>query len=141
MKAKEWEYLITRDEIYFTKDFRFPLKQVMEVASYPGKSNSLAIIVGIILIFVDFAVFGISEVSPVQGLLFVIALLLIVWGIYAGTSVEVGFVIMKDPKRYEKTFVSVLKTHSKEEAEEMLRQLHTELSNNGREKARIVRNA
>ncbi|WP_292659149.1 hypothetical protein [Nitratifractor sp.] len=135
---KEWEYMISPTEIYFTKDFRFPLNAVMQITLDRAPSGTIQIVAGAALIFLALAIGG-FDLSPTLLFIFIAGLGLIGWGIYTGRAYQVGFVILKDPKWYEKTFVSVLKTHSRTEAEKKLEELHDELAKNGREKVRIVR--
>ncbi len=136
--AKEWQYIISPKEIYFTGDFRFPLKNVLQVTLDHGKKGAIKIAVGIFLIFLAFVIWGIEEASPQQGISVIAGIILLLWGLYDGKSYEVGFVILKDPKWYEKISVSVFRTHSREEAEEKLKELEEELSINGRKNVRIV---
>ena len=137
MKTREWDYIISPKEIYFTKDHRFPLAHVMEVAIYPAKTGTIPMVLGLTLLFIDFVVFGVNTISPAQASIFVLAMFLIGKGLLDTTAKEVGFVIIKDPKRYEKTFVSVYRTYSRSEAEKFMHALREELVENGREKARI----
>ena len=138
-KKVEWQYIISPDEIYFNPNQRYPLQHVMQVTLERAKSDSISITGGAMLLFIDFFVLGIDHISLLQALIFIIGIFLIGWGIYKGLAYEVGFIILKDPKRYEKEYYTIHWGFSYTEAEQKLHQLWEELKQNGREKVRIVK--
>ena len=85
-------------------------------------------------------ILGVEQASPIQAVIFVIGAALIAWGLYQGKAYEVGFVVIADPKRYEKRYYSVFRTFSYEKANRKLEELWEEVKKNGKEKVRKVRN-
>jgi len=137
MATKEWDYILSKDELYFTSKYRFPIQSIVEISSYPSSSNSLIIIIGFVMLLLSLII---PTSTAVKILIAVVAVLLIVWGIYNSRKIEVGFVVLKDSKRHEKEFIPVLTILSKKTAEEKLISLHKELEKIGHGKVRITRN-
>jgi len=136
---KEWQYMINDDEIYFTSEFRFPLKQVKQITLDKGKSGTIWIVAGVLALLVPVAGWGVMAPTQ-QVLLMMFGLGSLLWGVKLNFTYQVGFVILKDPKWYEKVYVKVLQTHSYEKAEQMLEELREELNRKGLERVRIVKN-
>lgn len=138
MGKKEWEYIISPTEIYFTSSFRFPLQRVLQITLDQQKNGALKIVTGIVLLVLSFSIWDITKPNPFQALAILIGIALIVWGLLFSKKYQVGLVILKEPKHYEKVFVPLLKTTSIEEAQEKVQSLNNEFIKNGREKIRIV---
>jgi hypothetical protein len=130
--------MINDDEIYFTSQFRFPLKHVKQITLDKGKNGTLWIVAGFLALIVPVAGWGVMAPTQ-QVFLAMIGLGSILWGIKLNYTYQVGFVILKDPKWYEKVYVKVLQTHSYQKAEEMLEELREELSRKGLERVRVVK--
>jgi hypothetical protein len=133
---KEWQYLIQDDEIYFTSEFRFPLNRIKEVVLDKGKSGTLWIVAGVLAIVVAAAGWGVMEATQ-QVLLVMVGLGALLWGLKLNTTFQVGFVILKDPKYYDKVYVKVFQTHSYPKAEAKLEEIREQLRRKGYEKVRI----
>jgi hypothetical protein len=135
---KEWQYMIDNDEIYFTSKFRFPLERVKEITLEKGKKGTIWIVGGILALVVAAAGWGIMEATQ-QVLLAMIGTGALLWGLKLNTTYQVGFVILKDPKWYDKVYVAILQTHSYEKAEKALTHVWEELKRKGAKRVRITK--
>lgn len=135
---KVWQYMINDDEIYFTSEFRFPLDRVKEVTLEKGKSGTLWIVAGILAILLAVAGWNVMDATQ-QVLLTMLGAAALFWGIRLNMTYQVGFVILKDPKHYDKVYLKVFQTHSQKKAGEMLEAIRQQLRRQGYEKVRISR--